>query len=101
MMRSVPSTPLGRWSVSLGVLFLLLFLINTTVFMPTGGSMAPWRPIFLPFYGITMMAVGLAAGVTGTIAVTRSRERSWLVWVPLLVGLFVVVFLLGEILVPH
>ena len=95
-----PSTRLGWWAVGLGALFIVLFLINSTVFMPSSSD-APWRHIFLPFYGIGMLACGLAAGITGLVAVIRQRERSWLVWLTLLPGLFVLLILLGELLVPH
>lgn len=97
---SMPSTTLGRWSVGLMAMFVVLFIISATVFMPSAIAI-PWREAVLSFYGIGMMAVGLGAGVVGLIAVTRSHERSWMVWLPLLAGLWVVVFLLGEFLVPH
>jgi len=55
----------------------------------------------LPFYGIAMLACGLAAGIAGLIAVIRRGERSWLVWLALLPGLLVLFLVLGEFLVPH
>jgi len=95
-----PETRLGWWSVALSATFLVLFIINATVFMPSSGD-AAWRHIILPFYGIAMMLCGLAGGVVGLIAITRLHERSWLVRLTLLPGLFVLVFILGEFLVPH
>jgi hypothetical protein len=95
-----PHTKLGRWAVGLGILFVVLFLINSFVFMPTSSD-APWRQMVLPFYGIFMLLCGLAAGVVGLIAVIRQHERSWLVWLTLLPGLLVLFLLLGEFLVPH
>jgi len=97
---STPSTKLGRWSVALAATFAALFIINATVFMPSIVEV-PWRQTVLPFYGIAMMACGLAAGIVGLIAVIRRRERSWLVWLSLLNGLMVVAFVLGEFLAPH
>ena len=94
-----PVTRMGWWSVGLGVTFLLFWNINSTVFMPAT-VVAPWRQVILPFYGIFMLLCGLAAGVLGLIAVIRG-ERSWLVWLTILPGLFVVFFILGEVLVPH
>lgn len=94
-----PVTRLGWWSVGLGVTFLLLWNITSTVFMPAS-VVVPWRHLILPFYGIFMLLCGLAAGVLGLVAVLR-RERSWLVWLTLLPGLFVLFFILGELLVPH
>src|SRR3989304_5390669 len=82
----MPGTKLGWWSVGLGILFVVLFLINSFVFMPTSSD-APWRQVILPFYGIFMMLCGLASGIVGLAAVIRQRERSWLGRVMLPAGL--------------
>ena len=95
-----PSTRLGWWSVGLAATFVVLFIINATVFMPSTVEV-PWRQTVLPFYGIFMLLCGFAAGIVGLLAVTRQRERSWLVWLAMLPGLLVLVFVLGEFLVPH
>lgn len=95
-----PHTRLGRWAVGLGILFVVLFLINSFVFMPTSSD-APWRQVVLPFYGIFMLLCGLATGIIGLVAVIRRHERSWLVWLTLLPGLLVLFLVLGEFLVPH
>jgi len=97
---STPSTKLGWWSVALAATFAALFIINATVFMPSTVEV-PWRQAVLPFYGIVMMACGLAAGIVGLIAVIRRQERSWMVWLTMVPGLFVIFFVLGEFLVPH
>lgn len=97
---ATPHTKPGQWSVRLGAAFVILFLINSFVFMPTSGD-APWRHIILPFYGILMLLCGLAAGIVGLISVLRQHERSWLVWLTLLPGLLVLSLLLGEFLFPH
>ena len=95
-----PSTRLGWWSVGLAATFVVLWIINSTVFMPSTVEV-PWRTVVLPFYGIFMMLCGLAAGIVGLIAVVRGHERSWLVWLTMLPGLFVAFFVLGEFLTPH
>ena len=94
-----PHTKLGWWAVWLGAAFVVLFLINSFVFMPSSSD-APWRHVILPFYGILMMLCGLAAGVAALVAIVRAHERSWVVWLPLLPGLFVLFFVLGEFLGP-
>ena len=95
-----PSTRIGWWSVGLAAAFVVMWIINSTVFMPTT-ILIPWRQMILPFYGILMMLCGLGAGILGLIAVTRQHERAWLVWLAMLPGLFVLFFVLGEFLVPH
>lgn len=54
-----PGTRLGWWSVGLGATFAVLFIINSTMFMPSAVE-APWRQVVLPLYGIAMMLCGLA-----------------------------------------
>lgn len=85
--------------MALGGIFLALYSFSAAVFwrMPEQVS---WRPLLI-FYGIVMLLVGLASGIVGLIAVIRRGERSWLVWLTTLLGLQVLIFLLGEFLVPH
>jgi uncharacterized membrane protein len=94
------TSQLGWWSVGLAATFAVLFIINSTVFMPSTVEV-PWRQVVLPFYGIAMLSCGLAAGIVGLIAVIRRHERSWLVWLTMLPRLMVLAFVLGEFLVPH
>jgi hypothetical protein len=96
----LPITRLGWIAGSLMVAFIVLFLINSFVFMPPSTN-ALFPRTFLIFYGIFMLLCGLAAGVVGLIALIRNRERSWFVWLAVLPGAFVLFLLLGELLVPH
>jgi hypothetical protein len=91
-----PSTRLGWWSVGLAATFVALFIINLAVITSTLETL--WRQTLLPFYVIFMLSCGLAAGIVGLIAVIRQRERSWLVWLAILTGLFVIAIVLGELL---
>lgn len=98
----LPGTRLGKWSFGLAMGFVVLFLINTFVFMPSSGDTSGWlREVFLPIFGISMILCGLAAGVTGLLAVLRYKERSWTIWLPVLLGVLILFFLLGEFLIPH
>jgi hypothetical protein len=47
------------------------------------------------------MALGVIAGILDLLAILWKRERSWLIWVMLLPGLFAILFAAGEILYPH
>jgi hypothetical protein len=82
-----PHTRLGWWSVGLTILFVILFVSVTNE--------------LLRFSGFLTMALGVIAGIVTLTALIRRRERSWLVWLMLLPGLFAILFSLGEILVPH
>ncbi len=99
-MTEKPHTRLGWWAVWLAAAFVVMFLINSFVFMPSSSD-APWRHIILPFYGIGMLLCGLASGIVGWLSVIRYRERSWLALITLLPGLWVLFMLAGEFLFPH
>ncbi len=95
-----PVTKLGWWSVALAAAYVLMMFINSSVFMRLPAEVA-WRQTILPFYGIFMLLCGLASGVVGLVAVYRKHERSWLVLLSLVIGASVLIFLLGEFLIPH
>jgi hypothetical protein len=95
-----PATRLGWWSVGLGAAYFVLSTINTFVFMPSKVEI-PGREVILPFCGIFMLLCGLAAGVTGLVAVIWRRERSWIVWLTMVPRVFVLFLVIGEFLVPH
>jgi hypothetical protein len=78
----------------------MFMIINSVVFMRLPGNI-PWRTTLLPFYGIFMLLCGFAAGIVGLTAVTRQHERSWLVWLSILIGLNTLIFVLGEFLFSH
>ena len=80
--------------------FEALMLIDGLVLMHLPEQVG-WRRSLLIFYGIAMALCGLAAGIVGLVAFKRQNERSWLVWLPVLAGLFIIIFLLGEFVSPH
>ncbi len=82
-----PHTRLGWWSVGLTLLFVVLFVCVTND--------------LIRFPGFLTMILGVIAGILTLLALIWKRERSWLVWLMLLPGLFAITFSLGEILVPH
>jgi hypothetical protein len=88
-----PSTRLGWWSVGLAAAFVLLFFINAAVFLPAPG-VVPWREALV---GIVLLLCGIGCEITALIALIRRHERSALVWLAMVPGLFVL-FMIGEFL---
>ena len=91
----LPKTSLGRWSVGLAAAFILLSLLFA-VLTRLGGEPGPFVLIF-----ITNVAIGIssiAAFITGLISIIKSKERSILVFLAVLVGFCVLLFYLGEFL---
>ena len=95
MVFSLPGTRLGWYSVGLAAAFVVLLIINAAVFLPEPGVVA-WREALV---GIVLLLCGTSGGVAALMALIRRHERSALVWLALLPGLFVL-FMIGESLVP-
>ena len=83
----LPHTQPGWWAGGLAVMFIVLFILisNSTII----------------FSGFLNMIFGFTAGVLGLFAMVRQGERSWFAWLAILSGLFVVLYMLGEILAPR
>jgi len=101
----LPTTTLGKWSMWLAVAFVVMFAVNTVFVGVFGTSTDPaWRAFsstYLPFFGIALMLCGLSSGVVGIVGILRQGERSLITLLTVVPALFVIVFLLGEFLVPH
>jgi len=102
-LSSLPRTKLGKATMWLATFFVVGFGVNSVVFMPISMAHpdASWRIWFLPAWGIGLMASGVAAAVTAVLAIVKAKERSWVVWAALAPGVFAILFLLGEFLIPH
>ncbi len=96
-----PSTKLGWWAMGLAIGWVVMNF-GITAIVDIRSRMAPTtgNPVAMNF-GLLMLLVGLAAGVTALIAIIRKHERSWLVWFSLLPGLSTIILLIGEFTIPH
>jgi len=98
----MPKTILGRWSVGLIVLFLLLLvLFHILVASGQRGGETFFSNPYLAFTGIFIAMSGISSFFTGIFSIIRNKERSILVFLSTLIGLFVLLFVFGEILFPH
>jgi hypothetical protein len=83
----LPLTWLGWLAVGLTALFIISFLLTT-------------NDIFhVP--GMLIMGIGVLGGIAAIVAILWKRERSWLLWLALLPGIFAILFSLGEVISPH
>ncbi len=88
---SLPSSGVGKWSAWLLVVSLAMILLNNLVVMPNTEPQAS--------LDLAQRACNLAvflcvafAGVTGLCAIPMKRERSWTVFVAVLLFIVVVAF---------
>jgi len=107
--RIFPITALGKWSVGLIIAMPLMFIIGTSFTdslyqsVPSGDTI-PEDIINRPALALTMlagMAAGMAAFITGILAIIKKKEYALLAFISSIIGALVILFLAGEILFPH
>ena len=98
----LPKTKTGKWSTGLLAVF-IMFLIAFQLLVASG------RRDGETFFSNLMLTIpilfagtsGVLAFVIGLIGTIRSRKRSILVFLAMLIGFFVLLFGLGEVIFPH
>ena len=101
-MNLLPKTKLGKWSVGLIVAFFLLLatgMFVVSVLGQSGGETFFDNPVIsIPMLGGGASAI--MAFLTGIVAIIKDKERAILVFLASLIGLLVLWFIVGEIVVP-
>lgn len=92
---TLPKTSLGRWAVGLGMPTLLLFTYPLLVRL---GRVAGF---IAAYFNMALIISGIAALIIALIATIKNKERSILIFLAMLLGLFDLIFVLGEFLFPH
>ena len=82
----LPKSKLGKWATGLGIAFILMILLKIKSFMP------------LPTFAIA--AIGLAGFICGIMAIIK-KERALAIFIPILVGLIITLWIAAEIIYPH
>ena len=97
-----PKSTMGKWSTGL-IIALLLFFAVFVILVASGqrGGDTFFSNLALTIPMLLAGVSGVSALVTGIIGIVKSRERSVLVFLATAIGLFVLVFSLGEFLFPH
>ena len=99
---SRPGTRPGRWSLGFGLgFFLLLGLFQVLIASGQRGGDTFFDNPWLSLPALAGALSALAAGLLAALAIIRRGERSLFSFLALLLGLFVLLFLVGEIAVPH
>lgn len=98
----LPKTSWGKWSVGLIAAF-ILFLVLFVILVLSGqrGDDTFFSNLWLTVPILLAGTCGIAAFVTGLIGVIKSRERSIPVFLAIFIGFDVLIFGLGEFLVPY
>jgi hypothetical protein len=81
----LPKTSSGRWSVALALIFIVIL---TLAQIPTGfnGFMPGLNPVLLTLLFIVLIVTSVTAFITGIFSVTKSNERSILVFLGIVIS---------------
>ena len=96
---SLPSTSIGKWPAGLLVLSLVLILLNTLVVMPVTELRTGLELAQNVFNFATFLCVA-SSGISGLLALVMKRERSWAVFVAVLLFILAVGLNLAPYLHP-
>ena len=97
-----PRSKYGKWSIY----FILAFAIFLAVFFLLvesgergGATFFSNLKLTIPFLAAAIS--GIAAFFTGLWAIFKNQDHSFLVYLAIIIGLFVLIFLIGEFAYPH
>jgi hypothetical protein len=98
----LPKTDLGKWSVGF-ILAFFIFLGFFFMFVALGerGGDTFFSNVKLAIPALLTGISGIGTFITGLMSIIGSKERSIFVFLTTMIGLFVLIFVLGEILAPH
>jgi hypothetical protein len=98
----LPKSYLGKWSIGLIAAFAVFFVIfQLLVASGQRGGETFFSNLALTIPMLLAGTSGVLAFLTGLIGVIRNRERSILVFLAILVGFFILLFSIGEVVFPH
>jgi len=98
----MPRTKLGEWSVGLiSVFFVLLLIFYGFIIAGQRGGQGFFDNLFLAIPAVLAGACGIASFVVGPMAIIKQRERSALVYLAVVIGALVTLWIAAEIIFPH
>lgn len=107
--KIIPKATLGKWSVGLIIAMPILFNIGSSFTNSLYKSVPAGETILAdiaarPALALTMLAgmvSGVSAFIVGLLAIVKQKENALLVYVAVVIGALLVLFLAGEIVFPH
>ena len=98
----IPKTHLGKWTVGLIIaffIFLAVFFMFVNLGETGGDTIFSNLKLFVPYSIAVLSAV--ASFFTGIISVFKNKERSVLVFLSVILGFLIFLWILAEFLFPH
>ncbi len=97
---------MGKWSVGLGIAFVVLMALSLLVAVAIGGDAAviaasPLLSILNVMLNLALNLAGLLSLFLGIFTIIKHKEWSVCKYLAVLYGLAALIFVLGEFLFPH
>jgi hypothetical protein len=86
-LRLIPRTLAGKWALGLSIAFIILIGIKILGFLP------------LPTFAVA--ALGLVGFIISIIAILKNKDRAVFTFIPVIVGLIIILWVAAELLFPH
>lgn len=102
-MKILPQTKLGKVAGILMLIFLGLMItaqIIVTLQAPRN-DLTVFDNLLLAINMLIAFLAAISAFIVGLISIIKQQERSVLVFIITFIGLMILLFLIGEVIVPH
>lgn len=83
----LPKSTLGKWALGLSIFFLIFIFLKIQGLMP------------LPTFAVA--AFGIVGFILAIIAIFKNKDKAILNFLPLLVGLIILLWIVAEVIYPH
>ena len=105
-MIKMPNSKAGKWSVGLGIANVVLTALSLLAAAATGGDSAviavsPLLSILSVTLSVMFSLTGPLSFLVGIFAIIKYKEWSVCIYLAVLSGLTLLMFVLGEFLFPH
>jgi len=85
----LPKTTSGKWSVGISIVFIILICMKIL------------NIISIPIPTFAIAALGLIGFILSIIAIFKNKDRAILNFLPILVGLLIILWTIAEFIFPH
>ena len=85
----LPKSTIGKWALGLSIFFIILICLKMQ------------NSISLPLPTFAIAGIGLAGFTVAIIAIFRNKDKAILNFLPILVGLIIILWIAAELLFPH
>ncbi|HMA60890.1 MAG TPA: hypothetical protein VKN64_11440 [Halanaerobiales bacterium] len=98
----IPRSKYGKWAIYAILAFFFfwaLFYLLVEMGERGGATFFSNFKLTIPFLAAAIS--GIAALVMGLLSIFKSKDHCILVYISIIIGLFVLIFIMGEIIYPH